>query len=250
MMLMSPDPRFAKALSLASALLVFTPAPARAEPAEPAPAEAPKSVTPRGFSTTYTGVPVSIGVMSIVEIPELNEALADQGIKTLPRLTTTLNAGITRVFANRLIIEPQYRFTIVNAEETTVTCHHILLNAGFLVASRGEVMAYPVVGAGFGITTLEFAELEVEGPTFDEVLAKPEGDALLASSLFVLHAGFAANIWGSGHGDFVGLRTGFVFAPVTGGWKRRGYNVYGGPPPPISGAYLALAFGFRAPFER
>jgi hypothetical protein len=208
-MLIRKNARFAKALSLASALLVFSSSltPARAEPARP---EAPKkSAIPKGFSTTYTAVPVSIGVMSIFEIPELNEALAVQGTKTLPRLTTSLNTGITRAFANRLVIEPQYRFTIVNADETTVTCHHILLNAGFLVVSRGEVMAFPMVGVGFGISTLEFAELEVEGSTFEEVLAKPEGDALLASSLFVVHAGFAAN----SHGPLVRARDGELEAP-------------------------------------
>ena len=252
MMLTSRNARFAKALSLASALLFptfftfftfFPPAPARAEPP-------PKNEgTWGGFDTAYVAVPVSVGVISIFEIPELNQALTAQGLDTLPRLTVTLNAAITRAYANGVVVEPHYRFTILNNEEATVTCHHLLLNAGYLIASRGDVTAYPMIGAGFGISTLEVAQLNVEGARFDEVLAKPEGDALLASSVFMLHAGFAANLWGSGHGDFIGLRTGILFAPTASSWKRRGYTVYGGPPPPIAGGYLALAFGFGAPFE-
>lgn len=235
--------RYAKALSVAAALLSLSPAPARAEP--PA-----KSESPSGFSTMYTGVPLSIGVMSILEIPELNEALAAQGLARFERLTVTLNAGLTQAFANGLVIEPQYRFTITNTEETTVIFHHALLNAGYVIVSRGDVLAYPVVGAGFGVSTLEFATVELEPSSFDEVLAEPKGDALLSSAMLILHAGFAANLWGSGHGDFLGLRTGLIFAPMTAAWKRRGYSVHGGPPPPVSGAYFAIAFGFRTPFER
>jgi hypothetical protein len=60
----------------------------------------------------------------------------------------------------------------------------------------------------------------------------------------VLHSGVAVNLWGSGHGDFLGLRTGFIWAPPDTGWKRRNVTVYGGPPAPLSQVYLAVALGF------
>jgi hypothetical protein len=95
---------------------------------------------------------------------------------------------------------------------------------------------------------VEIASAEVTGASFDAILDEPTGDALISSTTFIAHAGFAANLWGSGHGDFIGVRAGLLLAPVSSGWKRRGYNVYAGPPPPLSGGYMALAFGFRTPF--
>ena len=72
------------------------------------------------------------------------------------------------------------------------------------------------------------------------------GEALMSSSGFLLHAGFAATIWGSGHGDFVGLRTGFIWAPVSAGWKRRGHALAGGPDAPMSAAHIAVTLGVHS----
>jgi hypothetical protein len=147
------------------------------------------------------------------------------------------------------VVEPQYRFTISSSDDATLMVHHFLLNAGFLVYAHREIFLFPVIGFGLGNATLELAP-PLETQRFEDALAEPGGDLLLSASAVVLHGGLAANLWGSGNGDFIGIRTGVVHSPGTRAWKRRGAAIVGGPEPPMGGAYLAFALGFRAPGPR
>jgi hypothetical protein len=114
-------------------------------------------------------------------------------------------------------------------------------------------VVYPFLGVGLGVTQLSIS-MPSEPTQFDDALRAPAenraGFLTLESYSSVLHAGVATAIWGSGHGDFIGLRGGFVAAPGDRGWKDIGNAVTGGPRPPLTGAYLVATLGWHTPGSR
>jgi len=204
---------------------------------------------PAPWAITYTAVPITVGATHIFGVEGVNDELYATGYSRVGKIMPNLSIAVTGAFSTRLVVEPQYRFSIVSSKDVTLTVHHFLINSGYLVYARDETFLYPFLGFGLGNAQLELAR-HLGGQSFDEALASPSNDALLESSAIVLHGGVAANLWGSGHGDFIGLRTGIVHAPGDRAWKRRGADIYDGPKPPMGGAYFALAVGFRGPGVR
>lgn len=229
--------------AIAALLSLAASAPIAAGADEPA----ARGARPGAWSIDHAFVPVTLGVTRPTAISPLNAALEAAAYEPLPLFLPTVGVAITAVYRNGLVIEPGYRFTIASVEESILTVHHLLLSFGYMAHARGEIALYPLLGAGLGNATLEIGDPELAPQPFDEAIGAPVGDALLSSTTFVLHAGLASNLWGSGHGDFIGVRTGLVIAPYQSLWKRRGVDVEGGPAAPISGAYLAVAAGFGAP---
>jgi hypothetical protein len=208
----------------------------------------PAGFGPMAFS--YTGFPIGLGVSRFVEIDELNTSLRRAGYRELDPIMPTLSAALTVGYAFGLVIEPTYRFIIADAGESTLTVHQLLLDVGWMIAAQGDLTLIPMLGFGYGNASLDVSLPEDPASpdrAFDEVLLAPAGEVLMSSSSFLLHAGFASTIWGSGHGDFVGLRTGFVWAPVSSGWKRGGEAIAGGPVTPMSAAYIAVTLGVHSP---
>jgi hypothetical protein len=204
----------------------------RGEEPEVAKEETATSGEPSPFSLKYLMVPAVIGIARPMEMKVLNQALSAAEIPELPLHLPSVSLSIMAVLENGMILEPMYRMSIGASAQAVFINHHMLLNVGYTFIRRGEVMVYPWVGVGLGNAGLELT------------YAEPVGDAYLSSSAVVLHSGIGVNLWGSGRGDFLGLRTGVIWSPPDSGWKRRSVSVFGGPPAPLSQAYLAVALGF------
>lgn len=229
----------ARTLSIVATLLSIAPASRAAETAARSP-----------FSLREISVPFTVGVTHPFEIEALNDELRAADSATFSPLLSNISGSLTARLESDLILEPQYRVTIASTDEASLVSQQGLINIGYLLLERGDVRLHPVLGLGFAAMSLDFGSDDLEPERFGDVLKNPRGDALLTSWAFVAHGGIAADIWSSGHGDFLGLRTGVLVAPGTAGWKRRGVSVLGGPSPPVSAAYFAVAFGFRIPSER
>jgi len=196
---------------------------------------------------TYTAVPIGLGVSRFVEIDDLNTHLASVGYGRFDQIMPTLSVAVTAAYGPGFVVEPTYRFTIADTTESMLAVHQVLLDVGWVVFRHADVVAFPLLGFGYGNASLELSLPETSNRLFQEVLTAPTGEAIMSSSSFLLHVGFASTLWGSGHGDFIGMRTGFIWAPVSSGWKRRGEAVELGPDPPSSAAYLALTLGVHSP---
>jgi hypothetical protein len=198
------------------------------------------------LSFAYTALPIALGATRFVEIDDVNETLREAGFGEVSTITPTVGASLVVAYPVGLVLEPMYRFTIASTSEVSLSSHQLFLNGGWLIHARGDVVAFPLVGVGYGNSSLELTLPEVPEQRFGELLAEPSGEALLSSSSLLLQVGLSASLWGSGAGDFVGLRSGLMWAPISSGWKRRGHAVDGGPAPPMSGAYLSLLLGFHS----
>jgi len=101
-----------------------------------------------------------------------------------------------------------------------------------------------------GGSTLTFAQIGAE--TFDDVLANPNRGATLVQASLLLQIGVGIEVRGgravARGGSFVGLRAGFVVAPVSGDWVfDEGDDLRGGPSASPSGPYLRIVVGGGGP---
>jgi hypothetical protein len=240
----------APALATAQATATATAGPAGAGAGAEGPPTAPDPArTGIGFSPlsfVYTAIQAGIGVSRHAEMEQTNELLRARGLDELPDLLTTVSLALTAAYPMGLVVEPLYRFNIVGTDQTTLTMHQLLLDVGWLIYAKDDVVAYPFIGMGYGNSSMDISA-EPPQQSFYDLLGAPEGEALLSNSSLVLQAGLAASLWGSGHGDFLGLRFGAFWAPISSGWKRRGKEVFGGPDPPMSGFYLTGTLGYHDP---
>lgn len=220
-----------------------------------APANAPISADPArtgvGFSPlsfVYTAIPVGIGVARHTRIEGTNELLRSLQLDELPELLTTVSVALTAAYPMGLVVEPMYRFSIAGTDETTLTMHQAFVNLGWLIHAHGDQVVYPYLGVGYGNTSFGVTSPGVpQTQPFYDVLRNPEGEVLLVNHSLMLQVGLASALWGSGNGDFIGLRFGAFVAPLSSGWKRRGFEVTGGPSPPMNGFYLMGNFGLHDP---
>lgn len=229
--------RPAVALLVASLALGAPSASAAGEPPPPSP-----------WEPTYASVPIAFGVSSFAETSELNADLRREGYSELAKIVPSVSVAFFSSFESGLVVAPQYRFTVVAAGEITLTTHQFVLNAGYEIFRTKHQLLVPLLGAGFGLANLEVATTELSTTSFGQTLREPRHDATLHSATFLLHGGVMAHLWGSGHGDFIGVSTGATLAPVESDWKRRGEDVVDGPTPPMSGGYLAVVVGFAFPW--
>ncbi len=190
---------------------------------------------------------VSVGAGRLLGGTDLSQSLLAHRFGELGGFSTRVGLCLLGVWDTGFVLQSEYDYSIAANPAATLTTHQLVLDAGYVAASRGEVLVYPVAGLGFGTTTLELASPLLGVQSYEEVLTRPEYDTTLASPAFVVHAGFMASLWGSGRGDFVGLTTGFTYSILKSDWKHRGVAVTGSPNAPSSQVYLALLFGWHPP---
>jgi hypothetical protein len=198
------------------------------------------------LSFVYTALPVSIGAAAYANMEDTNETLRSLELDELPTVLSTVSLALVAAYPVGLVVEPMYRFSIAGTDEATMTMHQVFLNFGWLIHAHGDQVVYPYLGVGYGNTSFEVT-YEVTKQSFDETLRSPDGEALLSNSSLMLQVGLSSALWGSGNGDFIGLRVGAFVAPLSSGWKRRGFEVTEGPAPPTTGFYLMGSFGVHDP---
>lgn len=104
------------------------------------------------------------------------------------------------------------------------------------------------VRLGAGSITLNITDRRAA--TFKDVLNDPGRSARLSTSGFLLNLGLGAEKFiglgsgGRGEGGLViGVRAGYTFAPVKGGWELEKMEIAGGPGTAFAGPYTRLIIG-------
>jgi hypothetical protein len=202
------------------------------------------------WSPVSVSVPIAFGLSSFWGMEDLNAELRREDYEELGRIIPTVSPAIFVSLENGLVLAPQYRFAIVAGSETTLSMHQFCGNLGYEILRWERQLIVPFVGAGVGLANLDVATPALSSTTFRQVLHDPQHDATLNSVTFLMQAGVMIHLWGSGHGDFVGVTSAVTVAPFESGWKQRGASATGGPSPPMSGAHAAAAVGFTFPWER
>jgi len=198
----------------------------------------------------------STGISYLTNLGDINDALDAFGYPESNRLGIAIGGGgygVTRAgwmlggegFG---VIVPNER---TNARDANYAAGMGFFNVGYQAWNRdGRWIAYPFLGVGGGGSTLAFEQTGAE--TFDDVLANPNRGATLVQASLLLQIGVGIEVRGgraaARGGPFVGLRAGFVVAPVSGDWAfDEGDDLRGGPSASPSGPYLRIVVGGGGP---
>jgi hypothetical protein len=121
-------------------------------------------------------------------------------------------------------------------------------NLGYVLYSGKGLRIYPLCGLGAGSITLNITDRRTA--SFEDVLDDPGRSARLSTSGFLLNLGlqaekfigFGSRSRGEG-GLVIGVRAGYTFAPVKGGWELEKMEIEGGPGTAFAGPYIRLIIG-------
>ena len=121
-------------------------------------------------------------------------------------------------------------------------------NLGYVLYSGKGLQVYPLCGLGAGSITLNITDRRTA--SFEDVLNDPGRSARLSTSGFLLNLGlqaekfigFGSRSRGEG-GLVIGVRAGYMFAPVKGGWELEKIEIDGGPGTAFAGPYIRLIIG-------
>jgi len=184
----------------------------------------------------------------------LNARFSEQGLPALPEGGWFLGGGGHYIFRNLILggegggvisspaTGPRYNVTSSGG--------YGFLNVGYVVLSRGSILAYPLVGAGGGGMSVLITDRTGLPDSFDALLRDPVHQSLL------MHGGFMMNFsvgidWfvgggqeGSGTGGWlVGLKAGYLLDTADDNWMLDDRKLTGAPAAGMSGFYVRITLG-------
>ena len=198
----------------------------------------------------------STGLTYLTDLNDLNDALAASGYPESNRAAIAVGGGGYGVLQSRVMIGGEGFGVIVPNENSDAREVNYAAGMGFLtigyqaVNRNGNIVGYPLIGIGGGGSTLAFEHTGAE--TFSDVLADPNRGATLVQGSLLLQVGGGIELRSEQSartgGLFVGLRAGYVFAPVSGDWAfDEGDELRGGPDSGPSGLFVRLLIGGGGP---
>jgi hypothetical protein len=186
---------------------------------------------------------------SVLDVASLDGALAAQGYPTFGRTALALGGGAYRVLPGGLMIGLEGHGLSLGEEahdgrSVSLAGGYGTFRVGYLLAEAGRGRVYPSVGIGGGGLTLMVGS-RPSSESFDDVLANPNRQAMLARPALVLDLGAGAEVMpgGGARGAILGLRAGYLFAPAHGAWRQEGFVVSGGPEASLAGPYVRATLG-------
>jgi opacity protein-like surface antigen len=185
-----------------------------------------------------------------LDLDELNGRLVDAGYDEVDETFVTLGGG-GYLIRNSFLIGGEGHgalstsgSTTGNQFRTTVGGGYGMLNVGYAVFAEGGTLVYPMVGLGGGGLLVNIEERST--PDFDDVLDDPRRGVNLTNSQLLASVGLGIDhvFGGFGRGGLgVGLRAGWLFAPVEGDWAFGRSDVAGGPDAGFTGPFVRLSIG-------
>lgn len=186
-----------------------------------------------------------------LDLDELNERFADTGYPEFDDVLLTLGGGGFFVH-NRFVIGGEGHGALGSSEttdgdefRTSVGGGYGLLNVGYAAIAHRGLLVYPMIGVGGGGLMVDITERST--PDFDDVLDQPRRGVHLVQAQFLVSAGigidhvFRTGI--SNRGFALGLRAGWMFAPIEGDWAFGRNDVADGPDSGFNGPYVRLSIG-------
>lgn len=138
--------------------------------------------------------------------------------------------------------------TSTGSYRTALTGGYGFFNVGYLTYSMNGLDIYPMLGIGGGGLSLKLAARRTL--SFDQILADPEQSVELKTGGFLLNPALGLDYMLSlssaekrEGGVVLGLRVGYVLAPLKGAWRMDGADVVGGPQASVAGPYVHLVVG-------
>jgi hypothetical protein len=190
---------------------------------------------------------------SALDLGPLNKSLAASGYPRFSEDFLSLGCGGYAILG-RFVIGGQGHGYLAQGRDVAIGTDNFRADAtagvGFLDlgwvlwADRGCALT-PLVGIGGGGLVTQIDALAA--PTFDDVLAQPGHRSTLSTSSFLIDLGasFDVIVEAGGHegGPLLGLRVGWILAPVHGGWRLEGRDIAGGPDLGVTGPYVRVLLG-------
>jgi len=122
-----------------------------------------------------------------------------------------------------------------------------LFNSGLQLTSgsQSNVLFYPLVGVGAGMTCLSIGPARVP---FRQALATPERRLHVTQFSFLLHGALGLDYmmptWRGFTNTVIGVRGGYIYDPLKGdNWYRSGTTITGGPDIQMTGPYIHIILG-------
>lgn len=191
----------------------------------------------------------AIGIHSI-DIASLNTRLENAGYPTFASETLSIGGGGYGV-VNRILLGGEGHTLLtgdkgVNGRNVSVGAGYGLFTLGYLFRPSSSLHVYPQLGLGGGGLQVEIGS-QGNASAFDDVLDDPNRSTTVgrASLLVRLGAGLEYEFSGSDEtGGFrLGLRAGYMLAPVNSDWTLDETTLSGGPAATLQGPFLHLTIG-------
>lgn len=194
---------------------------------------------------------------SALDLGDLNASLVAHGYPKFDESFLSLG-GAGHFSVGRLVIGGQghgYLSETHDAILTTGTYRTELsggvgfFDLGYQFVRGGRTRAALLVGLGGGELNLKMEDLS--GPSFEDVLTDPGRSAELSTAGFLIDLGVSVDVvagrvhaHGKRGGPLLGVRAGYILAPVKGDWQLGDRDIAGGPRMAMEGAYVRAMLGF------
>ncbi|MBM4176006.1 MAG: hypothetical protein FJ213_07515 [Ignavibacteria bacterium] len=189
---------------------------------------------------------------SMMNLDELNTKLENRGYSKLSdnfisfggigygMIGSILLGGHGNALSGKEIVSGVYK--------TSMSAAYGFFDLGYLLYSDGAINVYPLIGIGGGSMSLKIFENKIL--SFDEILDNPKRSVELSTGGFLINAALGADYLfqlgederGKG-GIAVGIRAGYIFAPLKGDWKMNEIEITGSPNLGITGPYIQFMIG-------
>lgn len=189
---------------------------------------------------------------SIVNIKDLNSKLESLKYPKMSDRFVSAGGGIHAVSDGLVIGGEGHRISGEKTEskdyETSISIFYGFFYLGHSLYSTENLILYPSIGIGAGRFSLKI--LEKGHLTFDEVLKGPKRSTRLSIGGLLINPSLGFDYLLSLRktekeisGIVIGLRIGYIFAPVKGNWAMEGIKTPEGPKMGITGPYIRLIIG-------
>lgn len=177
----------------------------------------------------------------------LNAAFASNNLPQISENVLAFSAG-GHGYINKLIIGGEgMSYELADKNNGTYTTQvrgdYGFVNVGYLVYNKKNLMLAPMLGFGSHTMIIDINDNTIEN--FNQLLSNPKKGTRLKNDQFLLDFGVKADLFLTERKFFaIGLKAGYMFAPVESEWTDVNKISIDGPSLNADGAYAQLHFTF------
>lgn len=192
-----------------------------------------------------------------LDLGDLNAALVSLGYPKFDESFLSLG-GAGHFTVGRLVIGGQGHAYLSESRDAALPAGNYrtelsggvgFFDLGYQFVRCSRAHAAILVGLGGGQLSLKMNDLG--GPAFEDVLTDPGRGSELTTASFLIDLGVSldmlagcVNRRGACGGPLLGVRAGYILAPVKGDWQLDDRDIAGGPRFGMEGAYVRAMLGF------
>lgn len=189
-----------------------------------------------------------------LDLDGLNTRFQNKGLSEISDELFLIGGGVFHKVSPRFMagVEGQLlignqKSSIIDGKEysSSILGGYGLVNTAYLVYESDRLDIFPIFGVGVGGLGVKIGQ-----SSFDSILDNPTRAASLTSLNFIVNIGletdFKMKVTGKNNNEgfvYVGLRGGYMFSPIKGGWYADEMSLTGDPEGGITGPYICLTIG-------